>query len=225
MEIVYALHVTTSSCNRMGSSGNNKALFSLLQEISVDSYRHSTWIFNCVVFFSFSACLSGSLYCFLGSHRNSRRCRCVLYWAFSMNSSPIVALVTRKAFKWNSQLSCEAFPKTSSGLLFINFPELDIWRLLEFLNVEPSPLLLSKVVHKGLPQVCGISCCQGELLHCVAHSTHGQTLAEEGQDRSEASRKCLSKMTVLQVGTLEPWHPGTEPRRILGLSSIRDPST
>lgn len=53
MEIVYALHVTTSSCNRMGSSGNNKALFSLLQEISVDSYRHSTWIFNCVVFFLF----------------------------------------------------------------------------------------------------------------------------------------------------------------------------
>lgn len=74
--------------------------------------------------------------------------------------------------------------------------------------MELSPFLLPKVVHKGLPQVYAVSYFQGPLLQCVAHSTHGQTLGEEGQDRSEVSRKCLRKMILLQFGILEPLHRG-----------------
>lgn len=109
-----------------------------------------------------------------------------------------------------------------SCFFFINLPKSDIQCLLEFLNVEPSPLFLSKVVHQGLSQVYRVSYFHGAFLHCVAHSTHVQTLAEEVQDMrrrlpANASVKRFScSLECQNHGTM-----GTETHRILELNGIR----
>lgn len=70
MEIVYALHFTTSSCKDMGSSVENNAFFSL------DSLTDIPFLPSIVSsFFSFLTCTSGLLYCCLKLHGDNRR-RC-----------------------------------------------------------------------------------------------------------------------------------------------------
>lgn len=114
MEIVYALHFTTSNCKDTGSSVENNAL-------SLDSLTDIPFLPSIVSSF-FLLFWPVPVVCytaFLSYMEITEGGADVLYWSFSMNSSPTVALITRRAVEESSQLSCEAFPQNSSSLLFL----------------------------------------------------------------------------------------------------------
>lgn len=119
MEIIYVLHIIPSSYKDMGTSEKKKTQKTMPYSLFGFSCRCSIFIFNCIVFFPFLNCPSDVLSCFLSLHGDNRRRRWALYWTLSINFSLSVALVTRKVVEEKSQLSCEAFPKKSSELLFL----------------------------------------------------------------------------------------------------------
>lgn len=204
---MYALHTTTSGC-KDGIIWKKQCLILFSDSLADVPFLFSiTWSF-----FSCLTCPSDLLYCVLRLHRdNRRRCRYVLYWTLSKNSSPIVALITRRAVEENSQLSSEAFPKNSSGLLFLyQSPwtgylkpsavfECGSWSSFPLQGCSQGP---SAGIWGLLFSWCSSLCSP---FHPCSNSGRGCSRHE-----SEGTYKCLSKMILQQFGISELWHHGNE---------------